>query len=84
MAFFGKYLEVTPHSRLVWTNEEAGDNGAVSTVTFEEQAGKTVVVMSDFYPSKAAFDENSGAEAGLSETFEQLEEFIATLSASES
>ncbi|MEO8901253.1 MAG: SRPBCC family protein [Polyangiaceae bacterium] len=84
MAFFGKYLEVTPHSRLVWTNEEAGDNGAVSTVTFEEQAGKTVVVMSELYPSKAAFDENSGAEGGLSETFEQLEEFIATLSASES
>src|SRR5262245_42096681 len=34
MAFFGKYLEVTPHSRLVWTNEEGGDSGAVTTVTF--------------------------------------------------
>src|SRR5437868_12986071 len=24
MAFFGKYLEVTPHSRLIWTNDEGG------------------------------------------------------------
>src|SRR5262245_15932085 len=41
MAFFGKYLEVTPPSRLVWTNEEADGAGQVTTVTFEEQAGKT-------------------------------------------
>src|SRR6188474_1486866 len=25
MAFFGRYLEVTPHSRLVWTNDEGGE-----------------------------------------------------------
>ena len=43
MEFFGTYLEVTPHSRLVWTNEE-GDNGkTVTTVTFDENAGKTLL-----------------------------------------
>ena len=41
MAFFGRYIEVTPHSRLVWTNEE-GDDGPVTTVTFEEKGGKTL------------------------------------------
>jgi uncharacterized protein YndB with AHSA1/START domain len=83
--FFGKYLEVTPHSRLVWTNEESDHGGAVTTVTFEEKAGKTLVVMSELYPSKAALDEAhaSGSYSGNLETFEQLEEFIGTLGASE-
>jgi uncharacterized protein YndB with AHSA1/START domain len=85
MAFFGKYLEVTPHSRLVWTNDEGGHGGAVTTVTFEEKASKTLVVMTELYPSKAALDEGmaSGSYSGNLETFEQLEEFIATLGASE-
>jgi uncharacterized protein YndB with AHSA1/START domain len=85
MPFFGKYLEVTAHSRLVWTNDEGEDGGAVTTVTFEEKAGKTLVVMSELYPSKAALDEAraSGAEAGTLETFEQLDEFVVTLGASE-
>ena len=55
MAFFGKYLDVTPHARIVWTNEESAD-GAVSTVTFEEKGGKTLVVLRDLYPSKEALD----------------------------
>src|SRR5688572_5212657 len=55
-AFYGRYLEVTPHSRLVWTNEEGGDGGAVTTVTFEEKGGKTLVVVHDLYPSKEALD----------------------------
>src|SRR3954449_12058331 len=54
MEFFGRYLEVTPHARLVWTNDESGHGGAVTTVTFEERAGKTLLVMSDLYPSKEA------------------------------
>jgi len=85
LAFFGRYLEVTPHSRVVWTNDEGGEAGAVSTVTFEEKAGQTLVVMSELYPSKAALDEAraSGSEAGTLETFEQLDEFVATLGASE-
>src|SRR5215475_1041030 len=54
MAFFGKYLEVTPNSRLVWTNEESGDGGPITTVTFEEKDGKTLLVMTELYPSKEA------------------------------
>jgi len=56
MAFFGRYIEVTPHSRLVWTNDEGVDGGAVTTVTFEEKDGKTLLVMHDLYPSKEALD----------------------------
>jgi uncharacterized protein YndB with AHSA1/START domain len=81
MAFFGKYLEATPHSRLVWTNEEAGDNGAVTTVTFEEKGGKTLLVMHDLYPSKEAFDAASGEKDGMGETFEQLDELLVALGA---
>jgi uncharacterized protein YndB with AHSA1/START domain len=78
MAFHGRYLEVTPHSRLVWTNEEAGDNGPITTVTFEEKAGKTLLVMHDLYPSKEALDEaiSSGGTSGNDETFNQLEELL--------
>src|ERR1700731_271726 len=61
MAFFGRYIEVTPHSRLVWTNDES-DDGAVTTVTFEEKGGKTLLVMHELYPSKEALD---GAMAGV-------------------
>ena len=83
MAFFGKYIEVTPHSRLVWTNEESGDGGAVTTVTFEERGATTVVVMTDLYPSKEALDGAiaSGSTSGVGETFEQLEALLATKSA---
>jgi uncharacterized protein YndB with AHSA1/START domain len=84
MAFFGKYLEVTPHSRLVWTNEEGADGGAVTTVTFEEKAGKTLLVVHDLYPSKKALDDAiaSGATSGMPEQFEQLDELLVTLGAS--
>ena len=83
MAFFGTYREVTPHSRLVWTNDEAGDAGQVTTVTFEEKAGKTLVVMHELYPSKEALDAAlaSGRDCTL-ETFEQLDELLVTLGAS--
>jgi uncharacterized protein YndB with AHSA1/START domain len=81
MAFYGKYIEVTPHSRLVWTNEES-DDGAVTTVTFEEQGGKTLLVMRDLYPSKAALDALVGMEGAMSESLEQLDELVVTLVAS--
>jgi uncharacterized protein YndB with AHSA1/START domain len=79
MAFFGKYLEVIPPSRLVWTNDEGGGGGPVTTVTFEEKGGKTLIVMHDLYPSKDALDEaiTSGSTSGTSETFEQLDELLA-------
>lgn len=81
VAFFGTYREVTPHSRLVWTNEEAGDAGQITTVTFEEKAGKTLVVVHELYPTKDALDAASGSHDGMSESFDQLDELVATLAA---
>ena len=84
MAFYGRYIEVTPHSRLVWTNEEGDDGGAVTTVTFEEKGDKTLLVMHDLYPSKEALDGElaSGAADGLPEQLEQLDELLVALGAS--
>jgi uncharacterized protein YndB with AHSA1/START domain len=84
MAFFGKYIEVTPYSRLVWTNEEGGEDGQVTTLTLEEKGGKTLMVMHDLYPSKDALDAAiaSGSTSGTAETFEQLDELLVTLGAS--
>ena len=82
MEFFGKYLEVTPPSRLVWTNDEDHGGGAVTTVTFEEKRGKTLVVMHDLHPSKEALDEGLGAYDGMRETLDQLAEVLVTLGAS--
>ena len=79
MEFFGTYLEVTPHSRLVWTNEE-GDNGeTVTTVTFGENAGKTLLVVHDLYPSKEALDAASGSTGALPEALDQLDELLVSL-----
>ena len=81
MTFYGKYLEVTPPSRLVWTNDE-GENGAVTTVIFEEEGGKTRLTLSELYPSKEALEAGRGAEEGLPEQFAQLDELLASLSGS--
>jgi uncharacterized protein YndB with AHSA1/START domain len=81
MTFFGKYLDVVPDARLVWTNEEGGE-GAVTTVTFEEQDGKTLLVLRELYPSKAALDEAFiGMEGGTPEQFTQLDALLETLGA---
>src|SRR5512144_1162381 len=84
MDFVGRYLEVVRHSRLVWTNEEGGDSGQVTTVTFEERGAKTLLVTHDLYPSKEALDGAiaSGSTGGMGETFEQLDELLAALGAS--
>ena len=82
MAFYGKYLEVTPHSRLVWTNDEGGDGGAVTTVTFEEKGGKTLMVVRDLYPSKEALDAGHGSEEAMPEVLDQLDELLVSLGAS--
>jgi uncharacterized protein YndB with AHSA1/START domain len=82
MAFFGRYLEVTPHSRLVWTNEEGDGGEAVTTVTFEEKGGKTLLVLHELHPSKEAVDEAIGFGEGLRETFGQLDDLLVTLGAS--
>ena len=83
MAFFGTYLEVTPPSRLVWSNEEGGEGGPITTVTLEEKDGKTLLVMSEMHPSKEALDAaGTGAADALVETFGQLDELLLTLGAS--
>jgi uncharacterized protein YndB with AHSA1/START domain len=80
-AFFGRYVEVIPNARLVWTNEE-GEDGAVTTVTFEERGGQTLLVFQELYPSKEALDEAFiGMEGGTPEQFDQLDALLASLGA---
>ena len=83
MEFFGRYIEVTPHSRMVWSNDEAGDAGPVTTLTLEEKAGKTLLVLHELYPSKETLDAAmaSGEKSGMSETFDQLDVILVTLAA---
>ncbi len=79
MAFFGRYLEVVPHTRLVWTNEES-DDGPVTTVTFEETGGTTLLIMHELHPSKEALDRaTAGMEGCMPETFAQLDELLVAL-----
>ena len=80
MEFFGTYLEVTPHSRLVWTNDEGDAGQTVTTVTFEENAGKTLLVVHDLYPSKEAVD--TGSAGAMPEVLDQLDELLASLGSS--
>ena len=77
MEFFGTYVEVVPDSRLVWTNEEGDAGQTVTTVTFEEKDGKTLLVLLDLYPSKEAVD--SGSAGAMPETLDQLDELLASL-----
>jgi uncharacterized protein YndB with AHSA1/START domain len=80
VAFFGTYLDVTPHSRLAWTNEEGGEGGPVTTVTFEERDGKTLLVVHELHSSKEALDAaGTGAADAMVETFAQLDELLLTL-----
>lgn len=78
-AFYGKYIDVVPGSRMVWSNDEGGQE-VITTVTFEDQGGKTLLVLSEVYPSKEACDESFvGMEDGMPEQFEQLDDLLATL-----
>ncbi|MBK7367663.1 MAG: SRPBCC domain-containing protein [Candidatus Eisenbacteria bacterium] len=78
--FFGRYLEVTPPSRLSWTNEEGGEDGSTTTVTFEEKNGRTLVVVTELYLTKEALDAaGTGAQEAMRETFVQLDELLLTL-----
>jgi uncharacterized protein YndB with AHSA1/START domain len=81
MGFFGTYLEVTPNSRLVWTNEEGDSGTTVTTVTFDENAGKTLLVVRDRYPSKEALDAAvaSGSTGGMPDQLDQLDELLVSL-----
>lgn len=80
MAFYGKYLEVVPDERIVWTNDE-GEEGAITTVTFEDQGGRTLVNFHEVYPSREALEEAlQGSAAGLPEQLEQLDELLSSMS----
>src|SRR4030095_6289817 len=80
VAFSGTCLEVPPHSRLVWTNEEGGEGGPVTTVTFEDQGGKTLLVLHELYSSKDALDAaGTGARDAMVEPSAQLDELLLTL-----
>ena len=77
MDFFGRYLEVIPPSRIVWTNDEGGENGSVTTVTLTETDGKTLLVVSELFSSKEALDADGGGAAdAMHETFGQLDEVL--------
>ena len=70
-----------PRARLVLTNEES-DNAAVTTLTFEEKDGKTLLVLHELCPSKEALDGAiEGMEGGMPEHFEQLDELLVALGA---
>lgn len=77
MAFFGRYLEVSPYSRLVWTNDESGDAGQLSTLTLEEHGDTTRIVLHELYPSAEALEAAKGAYDGMPESFEQLDALLA-------
>lgn len=78
MAFHGKYIDVVPNQKIVWTNDEGDDDGQVTTVTFEERGGKTLVTYRDSFASKDALEEAmNGAAKGLPQQFEQLAELLA-------
>lgn len=79
MAFYGKYLDVVPDKRIVWTNDE-GEEGAVTTVTFDDQGGKTLLTFHEVYPSKEALEEAlQGSAAGLPEQLDQLEDLLSSM-----
>ena len=79
MAFYGKYLEVVPDQRIVWTNDE-GEEGAITTVTFEDQGGKTLLNFHEVYPSKEALEEAlQGSAAGLPEQMQQLDDLLVSM-----
>jgi uncharacterized protein YndB with AHSA1/START domain len=83
MPFFGRYIDVIPSKRIVWTNEEGEEPGPVTTVTFEEKGGETLVVLQDLYPTKEALDEAiaSGSTSGYPEQFDQLDQILGAAEA---
>jgi len=88
-AFSGRYEEVTPHSRLVYTaffepralGPATGAEPVIVTVTFDEQGGRTRVVSREVYPSKEVLDGAiaTGMERGIHATMDLLDELVASL-----
>ena len=75
--FYGKYLEVVPDERIVWTNDE-GEEGAVTTVTFEAMDGRTLLTFREVYPSSEALEEAlQGSAVALPEQLDQLDQLLS-------
>ncbi|WP_044558479.1 SRPBCC family protein [Azospirillum sp. B4] len=81
MAFHGKYLEVVPNERIVWTNDE-GEEGAITTVTFENLGGRTLLTFHEAYPSNEALEEAlQGSATALPEQLDQLGDLLPSMDA---
>ncbi|MBP1853240.1 SRPBCC family protein [Rhizobium halophytocola] len=79
MAFHGRYLDVVANARIVWTNDE-GEDGAITTVTFEDLGGRTLVTFHELYPTSQARDEAlQGSAAPMPEQLDQLADMLAEL-----
>lgn len=82
MAFFGRYVEVVPDARIVWTNEE-GDDHVITTVTFQERDGRTLLEMRELWPSRQSLDDaitsGSTGASGAPDQFDLLDEVLAPL-----
>jgi uncharacterized protein YndB with AHSA1/START domain len=84
MGFSGTYLEVAPHSRLVYTQvfePMAAAGEVVVTVTFVEAEGRTHLVAHELYPSAEARAAalSAGMEHGMRETMDQLDALVTSL-----
>jgi uncharacterized protein YndB with AHSA1/START domain len=82
--FSGRYIEVSPPSRLVLTQlyERMRDAGeAVVTATFEEHEGQTLLTLHQLFPSRVTLESAlaSGMERGMRLTLDQLDELVAEL-----
>jgi uncharacterized protein YndB with AHSA1/START domain len=83
VAFSGVYNEIDPPGRLVYTEgfEAMPGPPLVVTLTFDEHDGKTTLTSHSPCPSVEVRDAilQSGMEYGVNETYERLDELLATL-----
>jgi uncharacterized protein YndB with AHSA1/START domain len=82
-AFHGEYREITPPSRLVFTEifEDFPDVVSVVTADFVEEGGKTRLTATVWYPSREVRDMvlGTGMAQGAGISYDRLEELLATL-----
>jgi uncharacterized protein YndB with AHSA1/START domain len=83
VAFHGEYREVIPNERLVFTEVFEGmpDAGAVTSLTFTEQEGRTTltILVQHEKPEHRDAHINSGMEAGMQDAMDLLEEVAISL-----
>ena len=83
VAFYGEYREITPPSRLVFTEIFEGFPDSISVVTaeFTDEGGKTRFTATVRYPSRDVRDIvlESGMERGAGLSYDRLEDLVAEL-----